>query len=46
MAVPAKEIEKNKKSESIISDIEYYINKKCNELAIFSLKNYYKKYTC
>ena len=36
--VPTKEIEKNKESESTISDIEDYINKKYNELAIFSLK--------
>ena len=42
--VPTKEIEKNKESESTISDIEDYINKKYDELAIFSLKK--EKYTC
>ena len=36
--VPAKDIEKNKESGSTISDIEDYINKKCDELAISSLK--------
>ena len=36
-SVPAKEIEKNKESESVISDIEDYINKKYEELAISGL---------
>ena len=36
--VPTKEKEKNKKSESTISDIEDYVNKKYEELAISSLK--------
>ena len=36
--VPTKEIEKDKESESTISDIEDYINKKYDELAISSLK--------
>ena len=42
--VPTKEKEKNKKSESTISDVEDYSNKKYEELATSSLKrNYYKK---
>ena len=36
--VQTKEIEKSKKSESTISDIEDYINKKYDELAMSSLK--------
>ena len=36
--VPTKEKEKNKKSESTISDIEDYVNKKYEELTISSLK--------
>ena len=36
--VPTKEIEKNKESESTISDIEDFINKKYDKLAISSLK--------
>ena len=36
--VPTKEIEKNKESESTISDIEDYINSKYDELAVSSLK--------
>ena len=36
--VQTKEIEKNKESESTISDIEDYINRKYDELAISSLK--------
>ena len=36
--VQTKEIEKNKESESIISDIEDYINRKYDEPAISSLK--------
>ena len=36
--VPTKGIEKNEESESTISDIEEYINKKHHELAISSLK--------
>ena len=35
--VPAKEIEKNKESESVISDIEDHISKKYEELAISGL---------
>ena len=34
--VPTKEIEKNKENESTISDIEDYIKKKYDELAISS----------
>ena len=37
-SVPTKEIEKNKHSESILSNIEDYINKIYDELAISSLK--------
>ena len=37
-SVQTKEIEKSKKSESTISDIEDYINKKYDELAMSSLK--------
>ena len=36
--VQTKEIEKNKESESTISDIEDYINKKYDELAMPTLK--------
>ena len=36
--VQTKEIQKNKESESTISDIEDYINKKYDELAMSSLK--------
>ena len=36
--VQTKELEKNKESESTISDIEDYINKKYDELAMSSLK--------
>ena len=36
--VPTKEIEKNKESESTISNIKDYISNKYDRLAIFSLK--------
>ena len=36
--VETKEIEKNRESESTISDIEDYINNKYDELAMSSLK--------
>ena len=36
--VQTKEIQKNKESESTISDIKDYINKKYDELAMSSLK--------
>ena len=36
--IQTKEIEKNKESESTISDIKDYINRKYDELAISSLK--------
>ena len=45
--VQTKEIEKNKESESTILDVEDYMNKKYDKLAMSSLKrNYYKKYSC
>ena len=38
MPLPTKEIEKNKENESTVSDIEDYVKKKYDELAISSLK--------